>query len=223
VIMFRRNKAKNSKEIQLVGIRPAQGDPQLDERTVAKTSSAVKARRRASRSLSLNEKKAPIKYHRNFDSTQSRGAKLSQPDLLKEAPVGNGSSKPVISETPDGDLQLVAVKDDGQAQDTEQVHTANYTLKIVPCVTQTGDTAIRRSSQNGRSKYRHSTYIPSSTQPKPVLRKSMSQEKIVIEEEVLHFDDVVPKRPPGGKGLDPVNRDRTGTDTSMLFDVSYEL
>ena len=219
--MFRR---KPKKDIQLVSVAQRNGEAAVQEKYAPKTSSEVKAKRRAVRSMSFQHrfwKHEPIESKQNKQDKR----KTSQPDMFKEVPKKETSTSSRPLNLPDARLKLVTAPEPGEDTRSAAVHTSNYTLKIFP--SQGG-----QSSQNGRIKYRHSTYVSSRSSYAPAITKKPSGSNGGgIEEgedvQVLHFDDTASSLSSRKASVDrPLStydpRERTGTQTST-FDVSYEL
>ena len=219
--MFRR---KPKKDIQLVSIAQRNGEAAVQEKYAPKTSSEVKAKRRAVRSMSFQHR---FRRHEPAETKQEKQdkRKTSQPDMFKGMPkkeTFSTTSRPL--NLPDARLKLVTAPE-GEDTKNAAVHTSNYSLKIFPY--QGG-----QSSQNGRLKYRHSTYVSSGSYAPAISKKpSKNKEREGIEEEedvqVLHFDDIgsslSSRKASMGRPLSTYDpRERTGTQTST-FDVSYEL
>lgn len=220
--MFRR---KSKKGIELVSISKRKET----EKPEPTTSSELKARRRAIRSMSFNHSSkntAPLQPLEDKKAIR----KISEPLI----PTSDSTKTRVKFVSPvhqsslrtDAKLKLVPANSDNDNNEEPKptkVHTSRFTMKIVPH-------GMQQKKTNGRINYRHSTYISGSS---PItgqqLKKSNSQEEMKTREETIteeekegeavqtiHFDE------PSDDKSDSLLRDRTGTNKS-LFDVSYEL
>lgn len=195
--MFRR---KQKKEIELLSIAKRTEAA----KSAPKTSSELKARRRAVRSMSFDHN--PEQLQPLEEKKFSR--KLSEP-LLEDTDTSITYTPPPVQEASRADARLKLIDADS-AQDTKnkpstEVHTSSYTMKIVP----------NERTNGSRVKYRHSTYATRGGVPNAYLALFKNSHENLCEEEEdlqrLKFDD-----------LPEVQRDRTSTENSM-FDVSYEL
>ncbi len=215
--MFRR---KSKKGIELISISKRTEN----EKPEPKTSSELKAKRRAIRSKSfyLNSKKTePLPpLEGNKEASQKPRDPIFSSDSAK-TPIKFVS--PIHQQTrSDAKLNLVLANSDKDTEEPQlqvtRMHTSRFTMKIAP-------NGMSHTKTNGKINYRHSTYVKGTV---PVMDyqlkkdKSQQEEKIVEEKEdetvqTMNFED-----PSDKDKTNSLPRDRTSTIKSM-FDVSYEL
>ena len=206
--MFRR---KQKKEIELLSIAKRNEAAKF----APKTSSELKAKRRAVRSMCFDHNPETFQQLQPLEEKRDR-RKLSEPLLDDYRKTRTTYTPPPIQQaSPRTDARLKLIEA-GSAQDTKkkptEVHTSTLMVKVLP----------NRRTTSSRAHYRHSTYVTTGGVPNEYLSlfmNSKSHEKLCEEEEdiqTLKFDDL------GDVSPDPTQRDRTSTENSM-FDVSYEL